>query len=180
MRLGSGIRISALVGTTCLLAAHGGGGGETAGRQFAAGIQTEQRVAINAGDLVGTWTLLSIDERRPNGDIVHREGSYPRGLIIYDRTGNMSVQIMRDPPPPFSSNDAHASFDELRSAYRGYHAYFGTYDVDERERTVTHHVRGSMRPFEVGKDYRRSVRLVDDRLILSLSETRSLTWRRLR
>lgn len=127
-------------------------------------------VAIKAAALIGTWALVSVEERQPNGEITHWMGRNPRGLLVYDRAGHMSVQIMRDPsltPPPANPQDS-------------YYAYFGRYGVNEGQATVTHRVLGSMRPAEVGTNYTRSVRLAGDRLVLGLSPTRSLTWQRLK
>jgi hypothetical protein len=129
-----------------------------------------QPAAIKAAALVGTWSLLSVEERHANGQITHSMGRNPRGLLIYDRAGNMSVQIMRDPsftPRPANPQD-------------GYLAYFGRYGVNERQATVTHRIHGSMRPAEVGTDYTRSVRLDGERLVLGLDPARSLTWQRLK
>jgi len=121
-----------------------------------------------APGLVGTWALVSIEERRPTGEIVHWMGAKPRGLLIYDRAGSMSVQIMRDPAFPSAS----------AAPQEAYYAYFGRYEVRERDRTVVHRIQGSMRPAEIGAVYTRSVRLSGDRLVLGLSATRTLTWQR--
>ena len=76
----------------------------------------------------------------------------------------MSVQIMRDPHPVVTASmwssdgrdlQSSASANEIRDAYSADHAYFGTWEIDERARTVTHHIRGSMRAVEVGADYVR-------------------------
>lgn len=128
---------------------------------------TEPPVAIASG-LVGTWTLVSVEERRPSGETVQWLGPKPLGLLLYDRAGNMSVQIMRDPSLPRASGDPED----------GYLAYFGRYEVRESEARVVHRVVGSMRPSEIGAEYTRSVRLSGDRLILGLTATRTLTWQR--
>lgn len=82
----------------------------------------------------------------------------------------MSVQIMRDPVAPPPSADPQD----------GYVAYFGRYEVREREGAVVHRVQGSVRPSEIGAEYTRSVRVSGDRLILGLTATRILTWQRSR
>ena len=124
--------------------------------------------AAIAPALVGTWALVSIEERRASGEVNHWMGARPRGLLIYDRAGNMSVQIMRDPAFPAASANPQEA----------YYAYFGRYEVRERDATVVHRIQGSMRPSEIGAVYTRSVRLSGDRLVLGLSATRTLTWQR--
>jgi hypothetical protein len=127
------------------------------------------RTAITSGALVGTWTLVSFEERRSHGETIYPMGPRPRGILIYDQAGTMSVQLMRDPSLRPLSADPRDS----------YYAYFGRYDVRAQEAAVVHHVEGSMRPGEIGVDYTRSVRLRGDRLILGVSTTRTLTWQRI-
>ena len=66
------------------------------------------------------------------------------GSLIYSPDGHMSVQIMRDPHPVVAasmwSSDGRdllpsASATEIRDAYSGYYAYFGTWEIDERANT---------------------------------------------
>ena len=127
----------------------------------------EQPVGIASG-LVGTWTLVSVEERQPSGETLHSLGPKPLGLLTYDRAGNMAVQIMRDPSLPRPSADPRD----------GYLAYFGRYEVREKEATVVHRIQGSTQPSEIGAEYTRSVQLSGDRLILGLTPTRTLTWQR--
>ena len=70
----------------------------------------------------------------------------------YSNDGHTSVQIMRDPHPVAAvsrwSSDGRdllpsASASEIRNAYGGYYAYFGTWEIDEGTRTVTHRIRGA-------------------------------------
>jgi hypothetical protein len=138
--------------------------------------------AINP--VVGTWRLVSIEDIRPNGEIVYWMGQKPAGIIMYDATGHMSVQFMRDPRPTFAAEYNRATLEEIKSAYEGYFAYFGTYEVDEEKSTVMHHLEGSLRPQEVGIDYQRAFKLSGDRLVLSMrvpgkeERTRNLVWER--
>ena len=61
---------------------------------LAAGPATDQ-------DLVGAWRLVSIETIRPNGEVIYPfYGKHPEGLLIYDRSGWMNVQIVSDPKPP--------------------------------------------------------------------------------
>lgn len=146
-------------------------------------------------NLRGVWTLVSLQDQRPNGDALDWMGKKPSGILIYSPDGRMTLQIMRDPRPtggvPIWSSDGHdllpsASDNEIRDAYRGYYAYFGTWDVDERAHTVTHHVRASLRSSEVDSDYVRPFELSGEQLLLRYpvsapdgeKRTRVLIWRR--
>lgn len=102
---------------------------------------------------VGTWTLVSQEFRGGDGQVIYPAGHEASGVIMYDAAGNMAVQIMRVDRPLFASGDVlEGTDDEIRAAYQGYNAYFGTYTVDETQRIVTHHLRGSLFPNRVGSD----------------------------
>lgn len=121
--------------------------------------------------LLGSWRLVSYEttdahgrKGRPYGDAV--------GRISYDANGNMAGQVMRPDRAP-------------ATAYAGYIAYFGTFEVAADERSVVHHVHGSLNPAWVGGDQVRSLRFDGARLILStvtskdgVAITHELTWER--
>jgi hypothetical protein len=144
--------------------------------------------------LWGVWELVSLQDHRPNGEMLDWMGKKPSGTLIYNPDGHMSVQIMRDPHPipgAIWSTDGRellpgASAKEIRDAYGAYYAYFGTWEIDERARTVTHHIRGSVRSVEVGADYVRPYEFSGEQLLLRSQVTaaggekqsRVITWRR--
>ena len=66
-----------------------------------------------------------------------------------------------------SGDASTATTEEIKRAYEGYYAYFGTYEVNEQESTVTHKVQASLWPREVGADLERHAELSGDRLILT-------------
>src|SRR5882762_7683856 len=78
--------------------------------------------AVNRNTVIGTWRLISVETLRPGGEVNHEwMGRNPVGLIIYDATGHMSVQIMRDPRPTFDGGrDRPGTPEELKAAYDGY------------------------------------------------------------
>src|SRR5947207_31432 len=84
---------------------------------------------------IGTWRLVSM---MSNGRTDPNRGPYPTGLLFYDRTGHMGVQIMPDRVRP-GTRGSEPTPDEAKAAMTGYTAYFGTYTIHESSRTVTHH-----------------------------------------
>jgi len=81
---------------------------------------------------VGTWQLVSITsagQREPN------RGSNPIGLIYYDATGHMAVQIMPDRLRPKYSG-TEPTPEEAKAAITGYTAYFGTYTINEQHTSI--------------------------------------------
>src|ERR1700734_783437 len=125
-----------------------------------------------AEKLIGTWRLLRFVDTDASGKVTHPYGEKPIGYFVYDPTGHLSIQIMRTPAtPPFASgNDDQGTDQEVRAAYDGYIAYFGTYRVDEAKSVVTHVVEGSLGPSFTGTDQRRPFKLEGDTLIIQFHQ----------
>jgi hypothetical protein len=120
--------------------------------------------------LIGAWNLVHIDAPGPDGKSVPIP--QPKGMLIYTRDGHMSVELMY----PESANTLSNEY-----VLNGYEASFGSYDVDEIARTVTHHVQGSItRDLLVGKDLARKYEFTRDGHLIIRSaradEHWSVTW----
>jgi hypothetical protein len=137
-----------------------------------AGLMTSAAFADGASNLtsklVGTWQLSQFFDTDASGKVVYPFGAKPIGCLMYDAKGHMSVQIMRTPATKtFASGDDEKGSDaEVRAAYEGFVAYFGTYRLDEAKNVITHFVEGSSRPSYVGTVQRRPFKLQDDVLII--------------
>jgi hypothetical protein len=126
---------------------------------------------------IGTWQLISITSV---GQKDSNRGSHPTGLIYYDSTGHMAVQIMPDRlRPKYAGTDPTP--EEAKAAITGYTAYFGTYTINEEARTVTHHRMANINPGGLGDFVRRYEFAPGDRLILRPIESiNELTWERIK
>jgi Lipocalin-like domain len=123
----------------------------------------------------GAWRYVgsSLD-----GQPVPGRGDNPRGIICYDPSGHMSVQVA--PDLPRAKVGKEATPDEAKTALSGYVAYFGTYSIDEAARTVTHHRQASVQPGDVG-DLVRGYEFTGDRLILRPpGTTHEVIWERIK
>ena len=132
--------------------------------------------------LIGNWRLVSYESSemsgrrgRPYGDAV--------GRLSYDENGNMAGQVMRPDRAKVELGEGHAQ--QVRAAYLGYIAYFGTYEVAPDGESVVHHVHGSLNPAWVGGRQVRKMRFDGERLVLSAevekagaAVTHTLTWER--
>lgn len=123
--------------------------------------QSEREGNADAARLVGTWRLVS---RTVNGGNHPQRGANPVGLIIYDASGNMAVQIMADPALRTAYPGYDPTPEEAKAALQTYAAYFGTYTVDERARLLHHHPRGNIHPGQIRSSTRRYEFLSADRL----------------
>jgi len=144
------------------------------------------------GKFIGTWRLMSVEARRPNGEVAStpaRYGTKTIGYLMYDNTGHVAVQIMRPDRPKFAINDIDKGTpEELKAAWEGYSAYFGTYEINEAESFVVHHVEGSSFPNYVGSDQKRFYELSGDALVLKPPQRQigneqlsmRITWQRVK
>ena len=81
--------------------------------------------------LTGTWKLTAFEDRPADGPAKYPYGHAPTGLLIYDSTGHMSIQIMKVPHPKVASgNEDKVTDKEKLALFDAYEAYFGTYQVD--------------------------------------------------
>lgn len=128
---------------------------------------------------IGTWKLVAVEDRQPDGAIVRPYGENPAGLLIYDASGYMAVQIMRRERQALSSDDwAQVAPEEIKNTVEGFTAFFGTYQVDETTNTIIHRVEGHVLPNSVGKQLKRVYEFSGDRLILKPSDNRRVIWER--
>jgi hypothetical protein len=109
------------------------------------------------GRFVGAWRLAWLEEEGADGKI-HRADC--TGLLVYTRDGHVSVQVMYRTPQP--GNNAAP----VRYAQGGYEASFGTYVIDEGNRTFTFHVEGALVRQLIGKDLPRSFEFSGKQLIV--------------
>jgi hypothetical protein len=129
---------------------------------------------------VGTWLLVSQHTIYPDGRVEITRGEHPRGVLIYDALGNMSVHLMR------TDGDAERYTDltAFETAMGGYHAYFGTYEVSEAEGIVRHFVVGAAYPPYRGSVQERHYAFDGDQLMLTVHATdgtqRVIEWLRAR
>lgn len=134
-----------------------------------------------ASHLVGTWQVLEVVDTDTAGKASYPYGEHPKGYIVYDSTGHLHVQLMRTPAtPPFAAGDQQGTEQEVRAAYEGYVAYFGTYQVIEAQSEVIHRVEGSLMPSYTGTDQPRPIKIVGDELIIGGTIPEGSYLRRLR
>ena len=127
----------------------------------------------------GVWRLVSFEERGSDGEVSYPYGKDAVGLLFYDASRKMSVQIMRRDRAALSSEDWRAlAPDEIKSTVEGFTAFFGSYEIDESASTIIHHVEGHLLPSSVGKRLKRAYQFSGDRLILKPSENRRVVWER--
>lgn len=116
--------------------------------------------------LVGAWELVSCERTTPNG------ASQPYcvnsiGTLIFDASGRYAQMIAaRGRPKLTSVNRFDAPAEQYKAAAQGFLANFGTWSVNENEKTVTRHYEGAMLPNYEGTDSKMSISIAGDQLTL--------------
>lgn len=129
---------------------------------------------------IGAWRLISFEEGLTDGTIIHPYGENPIGLLVYDSSGQMSVQIMRRDRERLSADVwQQATAEETRTALEGYTGFFGSFEVDDKAGIVIHRVEGHVIPDSVGKTLTRTFSFEGDLLILRPAPNRTLIWSRI-
>lgn len=143
---------------------------------------TAQAPAGRDARFAGNWRLASFVNIDEKGAVT--ASPFTGGRIMYDAAGQMAAQLTHAGRPalPASPNDGQRA-----SAYAGYVAYYGAYDLDAATSKVTHHVEGSTNPNWPKTDLVRYFEFTDGGNTLKLSirnavgrTTGTLTWIRIR
>ena len=133
---------------------------------------------------VGTWKLISIETRGADGAIVPGPnpvgGVNPTGTVMYDAAGHVSLQIMPSGRPASLNILQPLSPEQAKEALFGYIAYYGTYTLDERTRTMHIHFDGSLNPSMVGTNGERYYEFNGDRMKFRAGANTTLSWERVR
>src|SRR5215470_8705526 len=117
--------------------------------------------------VVGTWRLVSSEGRSSAGDVSRQYGDAPVGLLIYGADGYMSATLKRPGRPGFATGDRlRGTAEELRLASEGFLGYSGTYEIDEAQGMIVHHVIVADFPNIVGTDLIRRFTLENGHLVL--------------
>jgi Lipocalin-like domain len=148
-------------------------------------------VALSAGDamaqqrslkdqLVGTWTLVSTEDTAANGTKRQPWGANPKGIHIFEAGGRYAT-LGGDSNRPKFRTASQPTTEELAAATRDYFANFGTWTVNEADKTLTRRYESALRPNNEGEDVKESVSLAGDALTLSrpvAGGTRNSVYRR--
>ncbi len=122
--------------------------------------------------LVGTWTLLSWEQKKGDGTKVERYGTSPKGIAFFDAGGRYIITVMRSDRAKYASNTLwQGTSEENKETADGTITYFGTYSISEADSSIAIHVEGSSFPNWNGTDQKRFVAIAGERLTLTVRPT---------
>lgn len=135
--------------------------------------------------IVGTWALVSEVDVKKDGTRVAHFGTDAKGMLVLDQEDHFSLIIVRANLPKFDGKNVNeGTTTEYRTVMQGMVAEFGTYTVNEVDKTFTTHVEGSWFPNAVGHDQKRTiialsaVELKYSNPVVSTGESIEAQWKR--
>lgn len=133
--------------------------------------------------LIGTWALVSWEQKKSDGSKVQRYGAKPTGMAFFDAGGRYIITVMRSDRANYASNALwQGTAEENKATASGTITYFGTYSVTEADSSVAIHIEGSSFPNWNGAKQERIVAIRGDQLTLTVrppsGETVDIIWKR--
>ena len=115
--------------------------------------------------LTGTWRYVAVDIVARDGSRKPLYGPNPVGLATFDAAGNYLLMTARAELPKFAANDRmQGTPEENKLVVEGSIAHFGTYTVNEQEKTITFHIQTSTFPNWNGTEQKRPFSIIGDEL----------------
>ena len=122
--------------------------------------------------LVGSWTLVSTRTTRADGSVYGPYGPHEKGSLIFDRKGQFALILVNPDVPKFQSNNRERpTADEAVAAMKGSFAFFGSYSVNEADRTFVFHVEASSFPNFNGTNQKRIVKSLTANQLVFVNDT---------
>ena len=119
--------------------------------------------------LIGTWTLLSWEQKKGDGTKVERYGTNPKGIAFFDAGGQYIITVMRSDRAKYATNALwQGTAEENKETADGTITYFGTYSLSGADNSIAIHVEGSSFPNWNSTDQKRFVSITGDQLTLTV------------
>jgi hypothetical protein len=120
--------------------------------------------------IVGTWQMVSNITTSPDGSKTETWGPNPKGMIIFERNGRMASVTTRSGITKFASNNrGTGTADENKAVVQGSIAYYGTYSVNEADKSVTYQIDGATFPNWQGTTQKRTIAFSGEEFTQSLA-----------
>jgi len=119
------------------------------------------------GQIYGTWSLIKFVYKDHLNNEEKYFGQKPEGILIYERSGYMSVHIAQENRSDFEKDSIDGGSEKNKaSAFSTFFSYYGRF-VEESPRKFVHTIEGSLFPNWVGQKQIRFAKLENDLLSLT-------------
>ena len=119
--------------------------------------------------LVGSWVVVSSETTPPDGAKRQDFGANPKGILILDASGRYATVLGQPNRPKFKDTNnlrAGATDAEFAAATRTFAANFGTWSVNEADKTLIRKYEIALIPNNDNQETKTSVSLAGDELKL--------------
>jgi hypothetical protein len=150
---------------------------------FAVTLCAGSALAQSAKDLVGTWTLASA-KTDMGGNITDTFGANAKGMLTLDAAGRYVLMILGPNLPKFASNNRlSGTADEYKAVVSGSIAHFGSYVVNEADKTLVFRIESATFPNWDKTEQKRAMNLTGDDLSYKVATASGggsamVTWKR--
>ncbi|WP_375412254.1 lipocalin-like domain-containing protein [uncultured Bradyrhizobium sp.] len=125
---------------------------------LSAGAAAAQSATSLTDGIVGTWNFVVAEVTAPDGKKSFPFGETPKGILIFTADGRFAqIHVAGNLPRIASNNRLTGTPEEYAEIMRRSLSVFGTYTIDEANRTVTYNVVSASFPNWEGEVQTRSI-----------------------
>src|ERR1700719_2549 len=125
---------------------------------LSAGAAAAQPAKSLKDQIVGTWNFVVAEVTAPDGKKSFPFGETPKGILIFTADGRFAqIHVASDVPRIASNNRLTGTPEEYAAIMRRSLSVFGTYTVDEANKTVTYHIVSASFPNWEGETQTRAI-----------------------
>jgi hypothetical protein len=117
--------------------------------------------------IVGSWNFVVAEVTAPDGKKSFPFGETPKGILIFTADGRFAqIHVAGDVPKIASNNRLTGTPEEYAEIMRRSLSVFGSYTVDETNKTVTYHIVSASFPNWQGEAQTRAIdKLTSDEFV---------------
>jgi hypothetical protein len=125
---------------------------------LSAGAAAAQPAPSLKDQIVGSWNFVVAEVTAPDGKKSFPFGETPKGILIFTADGRFAqIHVAADVPRIASNNRLTGTPEEYAEIMRRSLSVFGTYTVDEANRTVTYTIVAASFPNWEGEAQTRAI-----------------------
>src|SRR3954467_8402447 len=125
---------------------------------LSAGTAAAQPAQSLKDQIVGAWNFVVAEVTAPDGKKSFPFGETPKGILIFSPDGRFAqIHIAGDVPKIASNNRLTGTPEEYAEIMRRSLSVFGTYAVDEVNKTVTYNIVSASFPNWQGEEQTRAI-----------------------
>jgi hypothetical protein len=134
---------------------------------LSAGGGTAQPATSLKDGIVGSWNFVVAEVTAPDGKKSFPFGETPKGILIFTADGRFAqIHVAGDVPKIASNNRLTGTPEEYAEIMRRSLSVFGTYTVDEANKTVTYNIVSASFPNWQGETQTRAIdKLTSDEFV---------------